>query len=230
MRKTVSDTAEAIAATVVAVSASCRGGGWASAGGTASASAATSAKAIASAMASVDACGNCTAAVEWFAAASERAAVESTTYAVVEVDGNATETVVKQEIQRALIPVYVDIVTRTRAGYEDEDCDASVFAEFVVGENALTCEAIAAAWVQEVSLSGVADAAAATAAYACEDGPIAVGAARVVAFTTASAFAKAVADASVVRTSPWLKRTRAAHGGSVRCVVCCVRCSLLCAV
>lgn len=195
------DVAEAIAATAVAVSASCSGGGWAAAGGSASASARTSATAIASAFASVDACRNCTAGVEWFANASERAAVESTTTAVVQVDGDASQTIVRKNIEEALIPVFVDITARTRAGYGDDDCRAGAFADFVVGDNALSCEAIAQAWVEEVSLSGVADAAAATAAYACEEGPIAATGSKVVAFATAEALARAVADANVVRTA-----------------------------
>lgn len=200
LTETVQDVAKAIAATAVAVSASCTGGGWAAAGGTASTSARASATALASAFSSVAACRNCTAGVEWFASATEQAAVESTTTAVVEVDGDASETIVRKNIEEALIPVFVSITTRTRTGYGDGDCRAGVFADFVVGDNALACETIAAAWVEEVSLSGVADAAAATAAYACEEGPIAAGGSKLVAFATAQAFARAVAEANVVRS------------------------------
>eukprot|EP00892_Ulva_mutabilis_P005165 jgi/Ulvmu1/301/UM001_0305.1 len=197
IRKTVSDTATAIAATVVSVSAKCAGGGWASAGGTAAASARTSAAAIASAFASVDACGNCTAAVQWFASASEEAVVNSTSYAVVEVDGDASEAIVQKTIREALIPVYIEILAQVQTGYGDGECNALVFGDFLLGDNIATCEAIARAWVEEVSLSGVADAAATAAAYACEEGPIAISTSEVVAFQTATAFAKAVADANV---------------------------------
>lgn len=199
IRESVADTAQAIAATVVKVSASCAGGGWASASGMATAQARASAKAIAQAFAMVDACGNCTAAVEYFATASEEAVVDSTSFAVVEVDGDASEAVVVRTIREAIIPVYIEILAQTRTGYGDDDCDALVFGDFRVGNNTATCEAIARAWVEERSISAVIDAAAETAAHACEHGPVAVGAAETVAYATAEAFARAVAQANVVR-------------------------------